>query len=116
MPSDLVISRGRAKAVLAAILLSAGGELAGKTRLYKAFYHAHLWYFQNHPGTLTDWPFFRGPHGPALDDGDSLLAEMVADGIIARSSRPAGGYDEQVFKLLTPGDIHAPEAVLKAAE
>ena len=115
MDADADILRQRTKTVLTAIIFRAGGEYEGKTRLYKAFYYAHLWYFQNFPGTLTDWPIFRGPFGPAIDNGDELLDEMISDGVIAVATRPVGDHSVNFYRLMVkPGDV--PDAVLKAAD
>ena len=108
--------RQRAKSVLSAIILRAGGEFAGKTRLNKAFYYAHLWYFENYPGTLTEWPIFRGPYGPAIHKGDELLDELVADGMLAVGERSVGNCVERYYKLLTPDEIGVPDAIARAAD
>ena len=54
-------SREQAKDVLCQILVAAGGELKKKVALYKAFYFAHLYYWQTGEGTLTDYPIVHMP-------------------------------------------------------
>ena len=73
----------KAKQIIKEIIRQAGGRLDGKTRLYKAFYLAHLFYFERSPGLLSDWPIVKMPNGPGIDDGDILIDSMVAAGEIA---------------------------------
>ena len=96
-------SRDKAKAILAAIIQEAGGSFNGKTRLYKAFYVAHLLYFREHQGVLSDHPIVRMPKGPAIDAGDALLAELRNEGLLQVGKRPVGPYQEDVFTLSIPG-------------
>ena len=91
--------RDKAKAILAKIIESAGGSFNGKTRLYKAFYVAHLLHFRDQQGVLSDYPIIRMPRGPAFDAGDVLLGELQADGFIRLGQRPVGPYLEDVFTL-----------------
>ena len=72
--------REKAKLLLCAIIQAAGGYFNGKTRLYKAFYFAHLFYFRDFKGVLSDHPVVRMPKGPAVDDGTSILAELQSGG------------------------------------
>ena len=46
---------------------SAGDRIEGKTRLFKAFYFAHLFYARSAVDYLTDWPIVRMPQGPGID-------------------------------------------------
>ena len=57
-----------AKQVICAIVEAAGGKLEGQVRLYKAFYYAHLYCWENAAeGVLTDYPIVRMPNGPGID-------------------------------------------------
>jgi hypothetical protein len=91
--------REKAKAILAAIIEVAGGSFNGKTRLYKAFYFAHLMHFKVHDGVLSDYPIVRLPRGPAVDAGDLLLRELRDQGVLQLGQRPVGPYVEEVFTL-----------------
>jgi hypothetical protein len=55
---------------------SAGGEIEGKTKLFKTFYFAHLFYATNWPGYLTEWPMVRMPNGPGIDQFDLLISGL----------------------------------------
>lgn len=94
--------RSKAKSILVAIVQAAGGSFNGKTRLYKAFYVAHLMHFRDHQGVLSDYPIVRMPKGPAVDKGDALLSELRSEGILQVGTRPVGPYLEEVFTLARP--------------
>ncbi len=113
-------AREKAKAILVAIIQAAGGSFNGKTRLYKAFYVAHLLHFRDHRGVLSDYPIIRMPRGPAVDEGDRLLAELRDEGLLLLSQRPVGPYLEDVFtaaskefKALEPAEL---DSVRRAVE
>jgi hypothetical protein len=84
--------RAKAKRVIAEIVKEAGGELVGKTRLFKAFYVAHLLYAEREPGYLTTWPIVRMPHGPGIDGGDELLRELELTGVLHCDQVPEGPW------------------------
>ncbi len=67
------------KQIILAIIRQAGGVLKYKTRLYKAFYHAHLRYADTRPGYLSTWPIVRMPRGPGIHHFKDLLLELVAE-------------------------------------
>jgi len=90
----------KAKAVICALVRESGGELRGQTRLYKAFYFAHLYHWCKKDGVLSQYPIARMPKGPGIDDGDGLLNEMVSDNLISKEMKHAGPYPEAVFKLV----------------
>jgi hypothetical protein len=94
MPAD----RNRAKALILEILRQSGGQL-GKTKVFKAFWLAHLYYVKKEPGYLSDWPIVRMPHGPGIDHGDTLIKELTESGDIAIDHQPVGPYTEIVCKL-----------------
>jgi uncharacterized phage-associated protein len=97
-----MLSPEKAKLILAAIIHAAGGSFNGKTRLYKAFYVAHLLHFRDQQGVLSDHPIVRMPRGPAVQKGEVLLSELRQAGIIAINKRPVGPYQEDVFTLVKP--------------
>ncbi len=92
--------RNRAKKVLVEIIRQSGGALRKRTHLYKAFYLSNLYYFSNTQRVLSDWPIVPMPRGPGIDDGPSLTAELVRDGIIHIGHAPVGPYVEEVFTLM----------------
>ncbi len=91
--------RERAKEVIRAILHAAGGRLESKIRLYKAFYKAHLNYWERTGSVLSRYPIVRMPRGPGIDDGEGLLSEMKGQGLIDWSIGTPGRPLEQVFTL-----------------
>src|SRR5438876_6783453 len=86
-------NKERAKRMILEILRQAGGEL-GKTKLFKAFWLAHLYYFKIAPDYLTDWPIVRMPNGPGIDRADRLILELVQSGHVERSHIPKGPFTE----------------------
>jgi hypothetical protein len=111
--------REKAKLILAAIVQTAGGSFNGKTRLYKAFYVAHLLHFRDHNGVLSDHPVVRMPRGPAVDCGDALLTELRDEGVLVLGQRPVGPYLEEVFTLsgsASPLNPAESESVRRAVE
>jgi hypothetical protein len=104
-----VASRERAKKVILEILRQAGGQL-GKTKIFKAFWIAHLYYSKKARGYLTDWPIVRMPKGPGIDEGDALLVELLHSGDIKRSYEPRGPFTEincRLTKQLRASDLTA---------
>jgi len=97
------MARVSAQDVILEILRDADGEWAGKTKLYKAFYFAHLYYANDRPGLLTDWPIARMPQGPGIDKGDTLLAELVRDGFMTVEHFHDGPYPENRYRLTDKG-------------
>lgn len=110
--------RERAKLIIRAILHEAGGTLDLRTSLYKAFYAAHLYYFAETPGVLSNWPVVRMPEGPGIDDGQTLIAQMVRENLIAEydSYSPYHEYSYKLLKPLGPDEISRDEraAITKA--
>ncbi len=108
----MAINETRAKRIIWEILHQAGGEL-GKTKLFKAFWLAHLYYSKIARGYLSDWPIVRMPNGPGIDQADHLLADLSADGFVVQAHVARGPFTEiccrTTDKALT--DILPPEAV-----
>lgn len=88
-----------AKQVICTILAAAGGEFHKKVALYKAFYYAHLFYWQENAGTLTDYPIVRMPQGPGIDDANRLLCELEQEGRIEIQREQYGPFPEYVYLL-----------------
>lgn len=113
-------SREQAKQVLCLILAAAGGKLNKKVALYKAFYFAHLYYWKNSEGMLTDYPIVKMPQGPGIDEGTALLHELAAEGKIIVAKEACGPYSEDVYTLTEnyPFDRNGPrfQAVEAAVE
>ena len=111
---------GDAKETICDLIAAAGGVLHGKVRLHKAFYFAHLFYFRDGEGLLTDHPIVRLPQGPFIDDGERLLDELRAEGVIVTGAAPVGPYQETVYKLVPSRSVDAStargRAILQAVE
>jgi hypothetical protein len=106
--------RARAKQIILHILKEAGGAL-GKTRLFKAFWLAHLFYAKNSRGYLSAWKIIRLPKGPGIDRGDELIIELKKAGEIELGHEPKGPYTETVCKLTSqPGDTALPPGATEA--
>lgn len=93
-----VEERDRAKQIILHILKQAGGSL-GKSRLFKAFWLAHLYYAKNTVGYLSSWKIIRLPHGPGIDKGEDLILQLKKSCDIAVYHEPRGPYTEMVCKL-----------------
>jgi hypothetical protein len=92
--------RAQAKRVILEIVRqSPGDEIEGKTRLFKAFYFAHLYYAAKSADYLTDWPIVKMPHGPGIDDFPGLVGELVADGLLAREQTMVGPYSTTLYRV-----------------
>lgn len=112
-------NRAEIKRILAAIVQIAGGRLEGKTILFKAYYHAHLFYWRDHEGTLTRDPeLVHMPNGPGLHDHRAILREMEQDGLLVLEAQQAGPYSEHVYVSKRPVQINEQEtdAIRKALE
>jgi len=82
----------RAKRVILEIVHLSGGELTGTTRLYKAFYFAHLYFAEGASGYLTDWPIVKMPNGPGIHSCEVLVAELIAEGFLQKDHVPVGPF------------------------
>lgn len=107
----------RAKEIIAEIVrASPGGSISSKTRLYKAFYFAHLYYAKDQPDYLSDWPIVRMPYGPGIDGSDELIREMADEGTINAVSRFDGGpFPSNEYRIAeskkTPSTLLSLEAI-----
>ena len=91
--------RERAKQIIVEIVRSAGGCLHNKTNLFKAFYHAHLQFARENAGVLTAWPIVRMPKGPGIHRANSLLLELVAEGLLVVSRVESGNHYAYRFAI-----------------
>lgn len=88
-----------AKRILLEILRQNAGKMEGKTRLYKAFYFAHLFYYKSGHGLLSDWPIVHMPNGPGIEAASDLLRELQGDDLIDMGTQPNGPFFEYWFAL-----------------
>lgn len=99
-------ARDDAKRVVVEIVRAAGRRMNGRVRLFKAFYAAHLFYWEKGLGTLTDHPIVHMPNGPGIDNGDAIIAELEEEGRLSVTERMVGPYKEDVFSL-TPTSVRS---------
>ena len=95
--------RTTAKKVILEILRVGDGEWSGKVKLHKAFYFAHLYYANEHPGFLTDWPIAKLQHGPGIHDDEPLIWGMVDEGLLEVELVHEGPYPEYRYRLTEKG-------------
>lgn len=95
--------RAKAADVILEILRRSDGELRGKTRLFKVFYFAHLYYAKARPGILTDWPIARMPEGPGISDSHKLFKGLIDDGLMEVEQTHVGPYPEYRYRLTKKG-------------
>lgn len=100
--------RTDAKRVIVELIRKADGEMIGKTRLFKAFYFAHLIYFENNPGLLTDWPIARMPQGPGIHKSEELFAQLVTEGHLVIEQVHENVYPEYRYRLNGTSPVLAP--------
>lgn len=94
---------------------STGDAIDGKTRLYKAFYFAHLYYANSDaPGYLTEWPIVRMPHGPGIDDFRILIDELESEGRIRSIPLRDGPYNSTKFIAVGKSESELSELAAKA--
>src|SRR5262249_27714512 len=75
-----------------------GGQI-GKTKLFKAFWLAHLFYAKTAPGYLTDWPIVRMPKGPGIHRADRLIDDLIDEKKVTREYEARGPFTEIVCRL-----------------
>jgi hypothetical protein len=112
----MTVDSEEAKQVICQIIAAAGGRLEGKLRLFKAFYFAHLFYWQHGTGILTDHPIVRMPMGPGIDKSEALLGALQREGQIRVGTRANGPFREYVYELTTPVEIDPSNARYRAIE
>lgn len=110
----MTASKELAKRVILEIVRQAGGKLESKSRLYNAFYIAHMTYAEREPGYLSDWPIVRMPYGPGIDSGDQLIRELVMGGFLKSEVVEDWPYRTARFEVADkafPGEALDKEAV-----
>src|SRR3954447_14758310 len=95
--------RTSARDVILEILRHTDGEWTGKTKLFKAFYFAHLYYANEHPGLLTDWPIARLAQGPGIHNSEQLFADLRQAGCLTVELIHEGPYPEYRYRLTEQG-------------
>jgi len=114
------MARTNAQRVILELIRHAGQTWDGKTKLFKAFYFAHLYYASKEPGLLTDWPIVRTPQGPGIDKSQPLLQGLVKNGYLTIESIQEGPYPEYRYCLSEKAAAEPPlaedaRAAIKAA-
>jgi hypothetical protein len=87
-------NKAAAKRLILKILAISGGQLEAVSRLNKAFYAAHIIYWRDRQGVLTDYPVVKLPNGPGIDRFEELLEELESDGLIERVEGTKGPYKQ----------------------
>jgi hypothetical protein len=108
--------------VLEIIRQSAGDKIEGKTKIFKAFYFAHLFYALDNSDYLTEWPIVRMPNGPGIEDFNWLMSRLHGEGLIEIEDCRVGPYKssryiataEGIKRPLLPAEELA--AIRRAAE
>jgi hypothetical protein len=85
-------SRERAKDIILEIIRQTGP--LSKTKLFKTFWLAHLYYYRMAPCFLSDWPVVRLPRGPGIDQGHALLRELESEGRVSLVEEQRGPFTE----------------------
>jgi len=91
--------RTNARELVLEILRQAGPNGLGKTKLFKAFYFAHVYYAKERPERLTDWPIARMPQGPGIHNHGELLGGMQRDGSVTVELVSEGPYREYRYRV-----------------
>ena len=92
--------RAAAEEVLLDIIAVRGGRFESKTLLYKAFYLAHLYYWEAQEGVLTKYPVVHMPEGPGLERGDDLISGLILSGRITKDVDEYGPFRTECFTLV----------------
>ncbi len=100
-----LLPHASAKRIVLGILQENGGTFHGQTRLYKAFYDAHLFYWRQHGKYLTDHAIVCMPNGPGIDDGREIIEQLVSGGFVRRTEQPVGPYAEDVYTLCSDAQL-----------
>lgn len=78
--------------ILEIIRQSAGDSIVGTTKLFKAFYFAHLYHLRDFGTFLSLWPIVRMPRGPGIDNFHSLIDPLVTCGKVAVTGSHSGPF------------------------
>lgn len=108
-------NKKQAKEILVEIIRQCGGDyIEGKTKLFKAFYFAHLYYAKSNSDFLSDWPIVRMPRGPGIDNFDELMGELQEEGLVLVSPCQMGPFTGIRYDVTEEGKracSPSPEAV-----
>lgn len=86
----MTTERETTKRLILKLIQAYGGTLKGKTRLFKAYYYAHLAYWKLCQQMLTTSTIARMDGGPGIDGAAGILNELVDEGLIAIGSEESG--------------------------
>src|SRR5205809_1968972 len=89
----------RAQQVILEIVRQAGGLLEGDARLHMAAYVAHLYYFEDCPGVLTQCRFVKAYNVPVIESADQLVRELVESGALAAEVVKVGPFPLTSYHL-----------------
>ena len=103
----LARARTRAKQTVYALINASNGRLVGKLRLYKAFYKAHLEYFEATGLDLTGYPMVHMPNGPGIDNAQELIDELMDEGLIREEIGTPDRPKERVYTCVGQMDEDA---------
>lgn len=78
---------------------SPGDAFDGKTRLFKAFYFAHLYYAKQESRLLSSWPIVRMPNGPGIGNFQALLKDLLASNLIRTEVIEEGPYSTTRYSV-----------------
>lgn len=106
--STIVSERERARHIIAEIIRAAGGVVTSKSELVRLFWRAHLVYAESQPGYLSFWPLLKTATGPAIQEADLLLGELVATGELRINDLRGNGVAGLRLEL---ADHEAPHAL-----
>ena len=91
--------------VLELVNRSRNNQFLGKTRLFKAFYLAHLYFARSADTYLTEWPIVHMPMGPGIGKFDVLIRDLVERGDLEVELVDEGPYVEYQFHSGVEPDI-----------
>jgi hypothetical protein len=89
----------RAKQIILQILNQDEDGALHKSRIFKAFWLAHILYAKKNPGYLSGWKIIKLPNGPGIDRGEQLILELSNAGAIRVAHREKGVHTETICML-----------------
>jgi hypothetical protein len=93
-------ARERAKRTILELVRASDGKIVSKLRLHKAFYQAHLLYFEETGLELTGYPIVHMPNGPGIEDADPHIRELEAAGVLEESEGNGDFDNERVYTVV----------------
>ena len=70
-----------------------------KTQLYKGYWLAHLLHMDKHGAILSEWPVVKMTHGPGIERGADILAELVDAGVLRQASVNHGPFTATCYSI-----------------